>query len=76
MLLLRGFLLAPGQPAEQPDGDADRYAHKNDPGDQEHQADRDPDQREKQHEQGFPDQESDDPRGGNAEDGFQKPRLL
>jgi len=70
-LPLREFVLASGQPTDQPDRDADGQAHENDLDDEEEQARRDPDDREEENQQDFPQQDGDHTRGGYAENGFQ-----
>jgi len=68
---LRELLLAPGQSADQPDRDADCQGHKHDLGDEEDDAGRDPDDRQEEKQQDFPQQDSDQTRGGDAENGLQ-----
>ena len=64
-------LLASGQSTKYPDREADYQAPKDDLDDQEEEACRDPDEGEEDDQQDFPQQDSDDTRGGYAENGFQ-----
>jgi len=68
---LRGFLLASGPSTEEPDREADCHAYKDDLGDQEEETRRDSNEREEENQQHFPQQDSDDTRGGYAENGLQ-----
>jgi hypothetical protein len=70
-LPLRGFFLAPGQSAEDPDRDAEHHDHKDDLGDQKEEACGDPDEREEEDQQDFPQQDGDHTRGGYAENRLQ-----
>jgi hypothetical protein len=70
-LSLRELLLASGQSTEKPDRDADQHTDKDDLGDQEEEACCDPNEREEENKQHFPQQDSDHTRGGYAENGLQ-----
>lgn len=65
------LLLRSGQATEQPERDADHHDDKDELGDQEDEADRDTDEREQEHHQNLPQQDSDHTRGGDAENGLQ-----
>jgi hypothetical protein len=64
-------LLASGQSPEYPDRDADHHAQEDDLGDQEHNAYRDTNEREKEYPHDLPQQDGDCTGGGDAENGLQ-----
>ena len=71
MPCLREFFFPSGPAPKQPDRHADHHDQKYDLDDQKEEAGRDPNQREEKYPHDFPQQESDDARGGYAENGFQ-----
>jgi hypothetical protein len=69
-LLLREFLLASGPSTDQPDRDAEHYAQKDDLDDQEEESCRDSNEWEEENQEDFPQQDSNQTRGGYAENGL------
>ena len=67
---LREFLLSSGQSTEYPDRNADHHAPKDDLDDQDEEARGNPNEREEENQQHFPQQDGNHPRGGYAENGL------